>query len=89
MKFIEAKHYPSLLLLFLVSVSCMIAVGQNARGAPDRQAVAPAQPQNPMRVALLRWYNANQTTSFAVGGQPYGVAFDGANIWTANLATAR
>lgn len=43
-----------------------------------------APPVNPLRVALLRWYRANTTTSFKVGSQPYGVAFDGANIWTAN-----
>jgi DNA-binding beta-propeller fold protein YncE len=35
-------------------------------------------------VALLKWYKGNLTTSFTVGQQPYGVAFDGANIWTAN-----
>lgn len=43
---------------------------------------------NPLRIALLRWYRANTTTSFTVGNtqnsNPYGIAFDGANIWTAN-----
>src|SRR5579862_6471287 len=43
---------------------------------------------NPLKIALLKWYQANQTTSFIVGktqnSNPYGVAFDGANIWTAN-----
>ena len=37
---------------------------------------------NPLKIALLKWYRANTTTHFAVGSQPYGVAFDGANIWT-------
>src|SRR4029077_1185556 len=40
-----------------------------------------APPANPLQVALLLWYRANTTTSFKVGSQPYGVAFDGANIW--------
>ena len=39
---------------------------------------------NPLQIAILHWYNANQTTQFPVGGFPYGVAFDGANIWVAN-----
>src|SRR5271165_1916283 len=37
------------------------------------------------KVALLKWYAANQTgTTFSVGSGPQGVAFDGANIWVAN-----
>src|SRR5580658_2537719 len=40
---------------------------------------------NPLKIALLKWYQANTTTRFKVGSQPYGVAFDGANIWTANF----
>lgn len=43
---------------------------------------------NPLKIALLHWYQANTTTSFSVGktenSNPYGIAFDGANIWTAN-----
>ena len=44
---------------------------------------------NPLKIALLKWYQANLVpTSFTVGktqnSDPYGVAFDGANIWTAN-----
>jgi sugar lactone lactonase YvrE len=43
---------------------------------------------NPLKIGLLKWYQANTTTSFVVGktenSNPYGVAFDGANIWTAN-----
>src|SRR5580658_7795473 len=42
-------------------------------------------PANPLKVALLKWYPANRTTRIKVGSQPYGVAFDGANIWTANF----
>src|SRR5271165_4200477 len=37
------------------------------------------------KVALLKWYAANQTgTTFSVGTGPKGVAFDGANIWVTN-----
>jgi hypothetical protein len=32
------------------------------------------------RAALLQWY----PQTFAVGGSPFGVAFDGTNIWVAN-----
>ena len=40
---------------------------------------------NPLQIALLRWYEASQNgASFAVGSAPFGVAFDGANIWVAN-----
>ena len=39
---------------------------------------------NPLQIALLRWYEANQTAEFAAGSGPSGVAFDGANIWVTN-----
>ncbi len=40
---------------------------------------------NPLQVALLRWYPANQSgATFGVGANPRGVAFDGANIWVSN-----
>jgi hypothetical protein len=42
-------------------------------------------PNNPLQVAILRWYPANQTTSFDVGALPIGVAFDAANIWVTNI----
>ena len=41
-------------------------------------------PANPLKVAILHWYQVNKTASFKVGKQPYGLAFDGANIWSAN-----
>ena len=54
-------------------------------------ATGPAGPQGPqapaggvslaaMRAALLQWY----PQTFSVGQGPFGVAFDGANIWVAN-----
>ena len=37
------------------------------------------------KIALLKWYPANQSgANFKVGSGPGGVAFDGANIWVAN-----
>src|SRR5438094_8314708 len=38
---------------------------------------------NPLQVALLKW-SPNLTTSFTVGSDPVGVAFDGASIWVVN-----
>src|SRR5712691_3081715 len=43
--------------------------------------------KNPLQIATLHWYNANQTTTFGVGTRPFGVAFDGANIWVANMGS--
>ena len=48
--------------------------------------VAQQSPINPKAVAILRWYPANVATSFGVG-QPWGVAFDGANVWVTNQAS--
>lgn len=48
---------------------------------------APA-PVNPLKVALLHWYGINETAHFPVGSQPYGLCFDGANIWAANFGAA-
>jgi DNA-binding beta-propeller fold protein YncE len=44
-------------------------------------------PVNFNAVAILRWYSANRTTRFPVGVGPFGVAFDGANIWVTNLTS--
>ena len=43
--------------------------------------------KNPNQIAILHWYGANVTTAFGVGVAPGGLAFDGANIWVANLAS--
>jgi len=42
---------------------------------------------NPLQVALLKWFPANQSVSFPVGIVPDGVAFDGANIWVGNASS--
>src|SRR6516225_10894 len=41
---------------------------------------------NPSQIATLHWYGADQSTRFAVGKFPCGLAFDGANMWVANLS---
>jgi hypothetical protein len=38
---------------------------------------------NPIQVALLRWYQANTVAQLSACGHPNGVAFDGAHIWAA------
>ena len=44
--------------------------------------------KNPLQVALLHWYPANQVpTSFPAGGFTVGVAFDGGTIWAANAGS--
>ena len=43
--------------------------------------------QNPEQIAVLHWYPANLTTTSTVGTEPDGMAFDGANIWVANLGS--
>jgi len=40
-----------------------------------------------MEIALLKWYDTNKVTTFAVGANPNGIAFDGANIWVTNSAS--
>lgn len=41
---------------------------------------------NPLDVALLKWYKANLTTTVTVGNKPYGLCYDGQNIWAVNYA---
>jgi len=43
--------------------------------------------QNPEQIAILHWYAANLTTTFATGTTPAGLVFDGANIWVANYGS--
>ena len=61
---------------------------QGPQGPPGPQgAPAPAGPAglaiNPLQVGLLKWAPYS-SVSFQVGGLPFGVAFDGANIWVTN-----
>jgi len=45
----------------------------------DGAAVPPGR--TPQQIATLHWYAAADQTTFPVGSSPYGVAFDGSNIW--------
>jgi len=65
---------------------------QGPQGPPGPQGVpAPAGPGglavNPLQVGLLKWAPYSGV-SFQVGGQPFGVAFDGANIWVTNAGAS-
>ena len=74
-------------LVLAVLSSASFSGGQApAAGSPEQLAGNGAPPlSNPLKVALLKWYAANETgITFPVGMGPTGVAFDGANIWTAN-----
>jgi hypothetical protein len=65
--------------------------GQSAEGGASNNTQAATKnwaAGNPLKIAQLKWYQANLTTSFKVGktenSNPYGIAFDGSSIWTAN-----
>ena len=56
-----------------------------ADGVDDVGGAGTAPSLNPLQVALLRWYEANEAGNFfSVGDGPRGICFDGANIWVAN-----
>lgn len=46
-------------------------------------------PNNPLDIALLAWYPGNISALFTanLGPDPDELAFDGANMWIANLGT--
>lgn len=80
------KHATHALFAIFLAITCgttALAQGPGAT-APG----APAASENPLQVALLKWYKADQVARFPVGNQPYGICFDGANIWVANYADA-
>jgi YVTN family beta-propeller protein len=43
-----------------------------------------SSPINPLKLAELKWYNADRVAVAQVGNRPYGMAFDGQNMWVAN-----
>jgi hypothetical protein len=62
------------------------AQGTQGWQGPQGPQGPPGLGYNPMQIALLRWYEANQAgISYAVGTWPNGICFDGANIWVANF----
>ncbi len=76
----------------LLDVNGDVIVSGNLTAAPFNGGIIEEPPGppgppavNPLQVALLRWYEANEGgATFPVGDAPFGVAFDGANIWVAN-----
>ena len=67
-----------------VTATGFVGDGSGLTNIPSSQLTGP----NPLQIALLRWYEASQNgASFAVGSAPFGVAFDGANIWVANFGS--
>src|ERR1022692_229769 len=84
------KHLRGLLYSLLILAATRSLNSQELKtiiGPGEATGNAPAAPvpMNPLKVALLHWYKADLATTFAVGNQPYGLAFDGANIWCANF----
>src|SRR5579863_4513470 len=73
------------LILAMVATANPFPGRAQETGTVQQQPPSNSVPANPLQVALLKWYRANTTTRFTVGQQPVGVAFDGANIWTANF----
>ncbi len=65
--------------------AAMPGLAQTLAAQSDAPASSGPTAPNPLQVALLHWYKADTVTSFTVGNEPNGVAFDGANIWVANF----
>src|SRR5580704_8453014 len=85
----------SLIVVVLAMANLFAGQAQTAASQPAQaQPALQVQPpildagahRNPLKIALLHWYLADTSTVFPVGNQPYGLCFDGANIWTANFA---
>jgi hypothetical protein len=70
-------------LLAMVYVASSITARAQTSYAQDVEGSS----KNPLQVATLHWYDANQTTQFSVAGFPVGVVFDGENLWIASLST--
>ncbi len=73
-----------MIALLLLTTVALPGQEQKVGGAAAQQAATSPAPSNPLKIALLHWYAVNTTAHFPLGRQPYGLAFDGANIWSAN-----
>lgn len=72
-------------LIGMVSFT-LLAVGYCAEAQDPPQNLPFTTTISPGQVATLHWYAANQTTQFPLGGGfPTGIAFDGENLWVANV----
>jgi hypothetical protein len=72
------------LLSFFLAFDALHSIAQSAPQVPPTGTAAPL---NPLKIAQLKWYPANSTTTFGVGREPRGACFDGANIWVANYGS--
>src|SRR5260370_37411482 len=82
------RRIVSLSLVLLGFLSAAIVLPLLAQQSASELAEEPARVRvNFNAVAILRWYAANLTTTFSVGTNPVGVAFDGANIWVSNFSS--
>jgi hypothetical protein len=77
-----------LALLAIVYLASSITTGAQTN-EEDEEDSTHGSPINANQVAILHWNSANQTATFPVtsthNAGPHAVAFDRANIWTANL----
>src|SRR5215469_5836952 len=81
--FAATAHRALLLLLLrarfiagaLMLLACLLGVSAPAWGQTS---------VNYQKIALLKWYTANQTAGFQVGNNPSRLVFDGSNIWVTN-----
>jgi DNA-binding beta-propeller fold protein YncE len=81
----------SLIVVVLAMANLFVSHAQQAVGVSAAPPAGNGAPPllNPLKVALLKWYNANVVpTEFPAGPNPVGVAFDGANIWIANYGAS-
>jgi hypothetical protein len=74
----------SLLLIVFAMAGLRPGKAQQTSAAQQEANNGAPPPANPLKVAILHWYQANMTASFKVGKQPYAVAFDGQSMWSAN-----
>jgi hypothetical protein len=78
---------PAAVLCGLLGITPFVALAQDETPEGSLQHRSPTgvttSTQNPLQIAILHWYSANQTTAFKVAA-PGGVAFDGANMWMSN-----
>jgi DNA-binding beta-propeller fold protein YncE len=77
------------LLLVAAVVSLKPGRAQESNGGEQQAGNKNQAAMDPLKVALLKWYPANTTTSFKVGEQPLGVVFDGANVWISSYAAGQ
>jgi streptogramin lyase len=74
----------ALVLIAVAAANLLPSRAQQVTSGQQPPANGAPPPSNPLKVALLKWYPANLTTSFKVGTNPYGIAFDGPNVWVTN-----